>query len=351
MTSQKIKNKLFTSMILISASLLLLLAAHTSKAFANWYSEHIYDALVNTIGRFFGLFPFSVVEMGLYFLILFLLWKIVHFKRNLWREYGSSLLLTVSILLFLFTINCGINYGSSSFSEMAQIDVSSYTVDELKEVCLLITEQVNLLADQVTRDEDGIAIIPADEVPEKAQTALMNLGTIYPEMEGYYPIPKRLTFPYILSVQKLSGIYSPFTIETNYNSAMTEYNLPFTACHELSHLRGFMQEQEANFIAYLACILSDDPEFQYSGYLSGWIYATNQLYRADYEAYKEVAERFSSSARVDLSANNQFWDQYDGKVAEIADEVNDTYLKANGQSDGVKSYNRMVNLMVAYYTN
>ena len=29
--------------------------------------------------------------------------------------------------------------------------------------------------------------------------------------------------------------------------------------------------------------------------------------------------------------------------------VNDSYLKANGQADGVKSYNRMVDLLVAYY--
>ena len=29
--------------------------------------------------------------------------------------------------------------------------------------------------------------------------------------------------------------------------------------------------------------------------------------------------------------------------------MNDTYLKANGQKDGVKSYNRMVDLIVAYY--
>ena len=29
--------------------------------------------------------------------------------------------------------------------------------------------------------------------------------------------------------------------------------------------------------------------------------------------------------------------------------MNDTYLKANGQDDGVKSYDRMVDLIVAYY--
>ena len=77
---------------------------------------------------------------------------------------------------------------------------------------------------------------------------MFSLGATYPELSGYYPQPKGLLFPAFLSVQNLSGIYSPFTIEANYNSAMVSYNLPFTICHELSHLRGFMQEEEANFI-------------------------------------------------------------------------------------------------------
>ena len=145
----KIKLKLLTCLIQTYISLLLLFTAHTSKAFADWYSEHIYYVLVNTIGGFFGLFPFSVVEMGLYLLILFLIWKSIHFRVALWREYGSSLLLIVSTLLFLFTINCGINYGRSSFSETADIQVSSYTVEDLKAVCLFVTEQVNILSEQM----------------------------------------------------------------------------------------------------------------------------------------------------------------------------------------------------------
>ena len=32
----------------------------------------------------------------------------------------------------------------------------------------------------------------------------------------------------------------------------------------------------------------------------------------------------------------------------MANEVNDTYLKANGQQDGVVSYDRMVELILAY---
>ena len=50
---------------------------------------------------------------------------------------------------------------------------------------------------------------------------------------------------------------------------MPYYNIPHTICHELSHLKGFMREDEANFIGYLACIGSDSPDFRYSGYLTG----------------------------------------------------------------------------------
>ena len=38
------------------------------------------------------------------------------------------------------------------------------------------------------------------------------------------------------------------------------------------------------------------------------------------------------------------WDEEDAK-----ETVNDTYLKANGQTDGVRSYGRMVDLLLAYY--
>ena len=125
--------------------------------------------------------------------------------------------------------------------------------------------------------------------------------------------------------------------------------IPFTACHELSHLRGFMQEQEANFIAFLACSKSGEDAFAYSGYLSGWIQCMNVLYKTDYDAWKEVRGTLPPEAEADLRLNREFWAKYDGAIAEVSNKVNDTYLKANGQKDGVKSYNRMVDLIVAYY--
>ena len=207
---------------------------------------------------------------------------------------------------------------------------------------------MNTISGEVDRDSSGVMTLEAPE-GEGAVEAVHGLAEEFPALEGYYPQPKKLLLSEFLSYQGLTGIYSPFTVEANYNGDMTAYNIPFTTCHELSHLRGFMQEEEANFIAFLACIQSDRTDFRYSGYLSGWVYCMNALYRAGHESWQEVRLLLAEEAEADLEANSAFWDAYEGRISEAADKINDTYLKANGQADGVKSYSRMVDLIVAYF--
>ena len=72
------------------------------------------------------------------------------------------------------------------------------------------------------------------------------------------------------------------------------------------------------------------------------------LYGENTEKYEELCERLNINALKDLQANNSFWDKYDGITAEVADRVNDIYLKANRQIDGVKSYGKVVDLMLGY---
>ena len=110
-----------------------------------------------------------------------------------------------------------------------------------------------------------------------------------------------------------------------------------------------MQEDEANFIAFLACSSSESIDFQYSGYLMGWIYSMNELSSADAVRWRAVRSRLEPEAEEDLSANSTFWNAYDGRTAKLSNQINDLYLKANGQADGVQSYNRMVDLIIAHY--
>ena len=394
---RSLRPRLAAAVILLALSAGLMALAAARPQFAEWYAENIYPVFVDTAGRLWGIFPFSVSELTLYILIAaFVLSTAVMVSKTVKgakekkavrrhstdtavssgaaraaaqsteqtavqgteqtavqnaaqaaASWLSCILLAAGILAFLYTICCGINYHRRSFSEEEGIVTYRYTAQELKDVCLWLTEEVNALSGEVDRDSSGVMTLEAPE-GEGAVEAMRDLAEEFPALEGYYPQPKKLLVSEILSYQGLTGIYSPFTVEANYNGDMTAYNIPFTTCHELSHLRGFMQEEEANFIAFLACIGSERTDFQYSGYLSGWVYCMNALYRADHESWQEVRPLLAEEAGPDLEANSAFWDEYEGRISETADKINDTYLKVNGQADGVRSYSRMVDLIVAY---
>ena len=351
--------RILAAVILLLVSALLMVSAAEIPDLAEWYSEYIYPFLVSTVGRIMGIFPFSVVEVCLYLLIAGIVVSAAALIVNCIREGGagnrifkwfSKISLAVGILAFLYTAGCGINYHRESFSREEGIVTTDYGTEELKEVCLWLTREVNEKSSIVSRDERGLMEIEALE-GEGAVEAMKKLSEAFPSLKGYYPEPKKVAVSEILSFQHLSGVYSPFTVEANYNGDMVSYNIPFTACHELSHLRGFMEEREANFIAFLACIGSEREDFQYSGYLSGWVYCMNALYRAEPEAWQAVRKTLTPEAEPDLEANNAFWDRYEGTVSETANRINDTYLKVNGQADGVQSYDRMVDLIVAYFSD
>lgn len=351
--SKKDNIKLAVSIVLWISALVLSAAARLLSSFAQWYSTHIYQLWVGSIGRLMGYFPFSVSEMLLYLLLIgAVIWIAGRIVRKTGRRSLYSgfldLFLLAAVLCFLYVVNCGINYQRESFSSSSGIRTEEYSSEELEEACIWLTGEIAGLSGKVERGEDGgmELNIPAEE---NAVKAMKGLSQEYPELTGYFPKPKELVNSCILSIQNLTGVYSPFTIEANYNGDVQDYVIPFTACHELSHLRGFMQEQEANFIAFLACSKSGEDAFAYSGYLSGWIQCMNVLYKTDYDAWKEVRGTLSPEAEADLRLNREFWAKYDGAIAEVSNKVNDTYLKANGQKDGVKSYNRMVDLIVAYY--
>ena len=152
------KNKRYGSQYLVAAgiSLLLLtavfqLSARTLPGFGTWYAHHIYSWIVKSVGRLTGLLPFSVVEMGLYGLLCLLFLDVVRLSvaairaehAKILTVTGRRWLLIVSALLFLYTVNCGINYYASSFSSYAGLEDGTYTVEELEALCSDLVELVN----------------------------------------------------------------------------------------------------------------------------------------------------------------------------------------------------------------
>ncbi len=163
----------------------------------------------------------------------------------------------------------------------------------------------------------------------------------------------------------MQGYYFPFSMEANYNDVMHILNFPSTMCHELAHLRGYIYEDEANFIGYLACVQSEDAFFQYAGYLSVLVYLRHDIYKARKEngaLYEEtVAQIPPMEVEPQVWEDNVFvvqeeWDRINGKAlidTEVVDKAADVFintnLKVNGISDGAVSYSRVVKLLLQYY--
>ena len=364
----KISKSVWVYIIIAAVTVLLNLIAWKSTTFCDWYITYVFQIWVNTYGRLMGIFPFSVGELMLaaavilvaVALILWIpmcLWKSI---RRYGRKYYSFFVWILLGVCVIMTLNCSILYHASTFSEnyFKESKEEKYSLEELVAVRNLVVEECERLALLMEREADGTILYDQDM---KAQAILdmQELGKKYERLQGFYPHPKPLVSSDFFSQQYMCGYYFPFSLEANYNDVMYLMNKPSTMCHELAHLRGYIFEDEANFISFLACTQSEDLVFQYSGYLSVLYYLDNDFYDAVGRNWELYAAQPAISAQVhqdNIFLMDEEWDRINGKalidteiVDEISDVVVDTTLKVNGVSDGMISYNRVVELLLHYY--
>ena len=160
---------------------------------------------------------------------------------------------------------------------------------------------------------------------------------------------KPMLFSQFMSEINFTGFFFPFTGEANLNINSPRCLLPATIAHELSHQRGVAEEDEANFVAVMSCLADGDPDFVYSAALLAYIHLGNALYSSNYDAWLSVYESLDDGPRSDLRRNNEYWEQYETKAAEVSETVYDSFLQSNGQEEGIRSYGACVDLLVAYY--
>lgn len=348
--------------LLLPLSLLLTEWAAQYPTTVEWlFSRRVYRVFTEVLGRIFGLFPFSVAELALYGLIFIgLLWLTVHISRLVrlrditTRLPGmlATLCCVVGVGYFLFTLFCGLNYHRVTFADQSGLEVRPSSVEELAALYQELVETANNVRQQVISNHLGEMVLSQDSYHEAgalAAQAMHRLSERYPFLKGFTPRAKPVKLSRLMSVIDITGIYIPFTFEGNVNVDVPDYYIPFSMIHELAHFKGFMREDEANFIAHLGCREMDDPAFQYSGTVLALIHSGNALYRVDPDLYFSLSAQLSEEVRRDFAAGSAYWQQFEGPVAEAAGKINDSYLKANRQVEGVQSYGRMVDLLLADY--
>lgn len=353
--------RLFLLLLLPASLVTVIFASRYPDLVEKYFSTGFYAILCPALTSLSGLFPFSLAELllivGILVFIIVTVRSVYHAVKDKDRRgytvytYVANVAVFASILYAVFVFACGLNYYRAPFAQTAGLTVRESSAEELKALCSELVNDANIQSQFVASNEYGVTQLPTTDLQtaENAVKAMKSITREYPFMRGLYSAPKPVFFSKLMSFTNVTGIYSPFTFEANVNVDIPDYSIPATMCHELAHLRGFMREDEANFIAYIACRDSSNSYFVYSGTLSALSFALDSLSKTDPASCDELYNQLAEGIKRDYAAYNSYWHKYEGAVSQVSTSINNTYLKANNQSDGVHSYGRMVDLLLADY--
>ncbi len=355
--------------------------AWNSKPFTNWYRLNLFPLWTGIIGRISSLTHGSVGEILIIagvcltvaealLLILFLVKKGFERIQNKKQAgvssgfYKWNRRFVCWVLVYIYvteTLNCYVLYHASTVEEQFYQGSDEEGMEELIAAYTETVTKANALSAKVARDADGQAVYEGtqQQLYDACKKAMKKQGKKYPYLAGYYPDPKPVRASHFMSQQHLLGIYFPFTMEANYNTVMYPLNVPATICHEFSHLKGIILEDEANFFGFAACIESEDVYLQYSGYLSVLGYLARQVRKSvPEEIRKTMPVADEQVIQDDVFLTQAQWAQVEERAVMPTETVNkatnvflEKNLTMNGIEDGIQSYSRVVRLVVKYYAD
>lgn len=295
---------------------------------------------------------FECIVLSLFVIIpIIIAILIIRLKRKEGRVRLISWLLSVIMLLLSGNTLClGFGYRTTSLRENLGIEYVEITEDRLAESLIYVRDKLNELSTTIEYSEEGTSIgYDLTETSEKLCASFDALSAEYGFFDNFESRVKPVKNGAAMTYLGISGIYTYYTGESNVNTAFPISEMTFVAAHELSHQRGIMRENEANFMAYLVTTTSDNEYLNYSGYLSMYQYLASALYSTNKDRYYEINRTLSALPRADIAESNRVILAYgDTFIADISSFINDVFLKSNGTA-GVVTYGEVVKLTVAYY--
>ena len=298
----------------------------------------------------------QVLAVALGVVALATLVTVIVLRRNV-ISWAGWMLAIVSFVYMIHTAMFGLNYYAGSLSDDMRMEVGRYTVSELAEATEYYRDKANALAAQVNRDENGVASFSSfRELAEQAGEGFRTLTYeyYYPVFAGSTEPVKELGWADMYTSMGITGFTCGITGEAAVNPQIPDVTLPFTMCHEMAHRMCIAPERDANFAAFLAASVNESVEFQYSAYFMAYRYCYNVLSTANSTEAAAAAGRVSSGVSELMRRDIQYYDNFfsskkDETATKVADTVNDTYLKASGDSAGIRSYGQVCDLLVNWH--
>jgi len=345
--------------LLPAALLLQWMAACAPRMVESVYARRAYPAVRAVAALLTGRLPFALAEpLALALLVLAIALCVARGRRAAWR--GRALLRTLGAaaaalfglagaVYLAFLLVWGLNYQRPRLAALAGLSAPGGSGEELRALSVELIAAANAARGATGDDAEGVLALPGGRrgTLDAADLGLRRASARLPALDGPRVRPKPALLSPVLSRLGIAGIFIPFTGEANVNAMLPAPDLPFAASHELAHQRGFAREDEANYIASVACRLHPGPEFRYAGLLISSLYVQSALAGDDRALALELEKARAPAVRRDLHALAEWNRRYASRVSRAAEQVNNAYLKSQGQALGVRSYGAVVDLLLA----
>ncbi len=261
-----------------------------------------------------------------------------------------SLLSFLGTTLFWFLFLWGFNYGRIPIE--TQLALQPHALDSAQIRQALFTETDLLLRARPTIPGADSTALNRKQLPPDLEAHIRPLVEAQLREMGY-PAASRLRARRLLPRGILlristAGFYLPFTGECNLDAGLHPIQIPFVMAHEFAHGYGITDEGACNFIAYLACCRAPDGFIRYSGHYGYWRYLRSAFYRLAPDAFEAYLADLDPVLRTDARAVRKNSEAYPDLFPKFRNLTYDTYLKAQGVREGLRSYNRVVLLVDAW---
>ncbi len=345
------------------------------RPFCDFYKRTIYGVVADVLGMLTGWIPFSIGEFSVYLAVIWLfaaaavlltVWFMKKGGRA--RKFASSFLRisleTFLWLILILTLNYVIPFRGSILEVEGSVK-REYTLQEIQNVRNHLVTQINALAQEVARQEDGKILYDRKKLQEEVFASMKKLGKEYPLLSGYYPPMKAAAGSDLMDWMNIGGVVFPHTMELIWNVYCTDLYYPSLLAHESAHHQGYYLENEANYIAFRACIQSGDALVRYSGYLDVFYYVNDAYYRTlervygdvktareEYYRQPQLSERVKqdrSEAREASEEKYQADSHPAQKLAPAASDVADVGWNLQEEVLQENCYDGVVELVLQYY--
>jgi uncharacterized membrane protein YciS (DUF1049 family) len=323
------------------------------------FSEGLYPRFGGLLGTAAGVLPFSLAEalvVGALALVAIALARALVLLARGQARLSSLLAAWVAngavlggVAYALFLVSWGFNYARPALATLLGLSRTEAPSSELAELGADLVRASNRERQGLPEDAAGALRIDGGfaSVARRVQTGFTAARATLPIVAVRGARPKPVFLSPLLSRLGITGIYFPFTGEPNVNTTLPDSELPFSAAHEVAHQQGFAREDEANYVGYLACRHHPDADFRYAGLLAASHYVLSALHAVDPAAAAEIQGGRSPEVLRDEAVLRAWITRYRGRANEVGRRVNDAYLRSQGQTEGVRSYGRMVDLLLA----